>query len=82
MSPTERMLSEFIVGEILNESVGNSIDADQALIESGILNSLALQQLVGFIEKKFDVELDDEHLVIENFSSISAIAKLVETIRP
>jgi acyl carrier protein len=81
MTPTELALSKFVCEEILRDGSSKEIQADLALIDNGILDSLGLQQLVGFLERQFDIELDDDHLVPENFATIGAIAKLVESIR-
>jgi len=81
MTPTELALSKFVREEILRDGSTPEIRSDLALIESGILDSLGLQQLVGFLERQFDIELDDDHLVPENFATIGAIAQLVDSIR-
>jgi acyl carrier protein len=81
VTSTEQTLAKFVADEILRDASGREIDADLGLIENGILDSLGLQQLVTFLERKFDVELDDDHLVLENFETIRAIARLVESIR-
>lgn len=81
MTPTESVLSRFVSDEILRGASSGEIDVEQALLETGILDSLGLQQLVTFLEREFDIELEDDHLVLENFASIRAIARLIESIR-
>ena len=48
-------------------------DSD-ALLESGILDSLGVLDLVHFIEQKFSITVADDDLVPENFQTIDRIA--------
>jgi acyl carrier protein len=41
------------------------------------LDSLAIEQLIRYIEDTFEIHLEDAELVRANFSSISALAALV-----
>ncbi len=69
----------FIVNELhWNPSLGELTD-DFPLIESSAVQSLGLFQLVSFIEREFQVEVFDEELLPENFSSINTIVRLVES---
>ena len=45
---------------------------------AGVLDSLAVLGVVGFIEPEFSVELSPSDLTDENFETLSAIARLVE----
>lgn len=71
------IIEQFIVDEILNQN-GSRIDHDQSLIGSGILDSLAFLQLVGFLEEQFGITADDDELVPENFDTITRIKAFIE----
>lgn len=43
----------------------------------GFINSLFALQLVAWVEKEFEIQIEDEDLEIENFNTIEAIANLV-----
>jgi len=51
---------------------------DAPLLESGIIDSLGLLQVVEFIETEFDMLVSDEDMVSEIFGSIGALARYVE----
>ena len=51
---------------------------DLSLLDSGIVDSLGVLDLVGFIEEQFGIEAQDEDLVPENFDSIDALTRFVE----
>jgi acyl carrier protein len=52
-------------------------DTDQ-LLESGIVDSLGILDLVAFLESGFQVHINDEELLPENFQTVEAIAQFVE----
>ena len=49
-----------------------------SLLDSGIVDSLGILDLVGFIEEQFGIEAGDEDLVPENFDSIEALTRFVK----
>lgn len=51
---------------------------DQDIFALGFVNSLFAMQLVLFVEKEFELKVDDEDLDIDNFRTLNAIAALVE----
>ena len=53
----------------------SSVDTD--LVGSGVLDSLALVELLAQLEETFDVTISIEDLELENFRSIASIAGFV-----
>jgi acyl carrier protein len=53
--------------------------ADEKWLEKGLLDSLGILDLVGFIEKEFAITLSDEELLPENFESLSAVSAFVDS---
>lgn len=47
------------------------------LLESGILDSLGILDLVSFVEQTFGIVVNDEELVPENFRSIESLSAFV-----
>lgn len=45
---------------------------------TGVLDSLAVLGVVGFIEPEFSIELSPSDLTDENFETIASIGRLVE----
>lgn len=63
-------LKENVTGE-------REVADDYPLIENGVLTSLQTVELVGFLEDRFDILVDEDELDEENFGSVQAIAGLV-----
>jgi len=73
----EEVILEFIQSQP-DMTLGSSPNSyNQSLIASGLIDSLAVVQILEFLEARFDVRFDPEDLTGENFDSISAMAALV-----
>ena len=57
--------------------VDGSIGSDTELVESGRIDSLAILDLVVFVEERFGVSLSADDLTPRNLSSVSALASVV-----
>ena len=64
--------------DILN-AMDDSIDyeSETALIDDKVIDSLALTALISELENEFDIEIDMDELVPENFNTVDAMAELV-----
>ncbi|NNJ24991.1 acyl carrier protein [Alienimonas chondri] len=54
---------------------------DASLLDSGAVDSLGVLDLVGFLESRFEVHVEDEEVVGEHFESVAAMARFVESKR-
>lgn len=72
----ERVIERFLIDEILFGS-RTSIDPDESLVTSGILDSLALLRLVTYLESQFGVTFEDGEVIPTHFETINAIKSLV-----
>lgn len=71
-------IERFIVEEVMMGDGQTKIDPDQSLLDSGILDSLALLRLIGFIEEQFGVTVGDDEVIPDNFETINAMKALLE----
>lgn len=56
-------------------------DFDMDLFENDMLDSLGIAQLIAEIESNFDLEIDPEDIVPENFSTINEIVNLIRKVK-
>ncbi|HKY46864.1 MAG TPA: acyl carrier protein [Acidimicrobiia bacterium] len=77
MTVKERLRHFLLTGldSKLNESV---LTDTYPLLETEAIDSLAVFAIVQFLEDEFGIEVGDDDLVVDNFASIEAMAKLVE----
>ena len=66
---------------ILKSTLANvdHLDDDTLIFETGLLDSMGLLFLIEFLKEEFNVETQDEELVVENFESINSIVAFVES---
>ena len=55
----------------------NVTDYDLNLFDNDMLDSLGIAQLIASLEDTFEVDIDPEDIIPENFSTINEIASLV-----
>jgi acyl carrier protein len=54
------------------------LDETVSLFEEGLaLDSVILVELIGFIEKRFDIVLDDEALNLATFQNLQSVARVI-----
>ena len=77
---TERTarIRDFIVDELRSDGPREQLTEDYPLISGGVINSLGLFRIVGFLEREYGIEIPDDELLPENFETLGAIAKLAE----
>ena len=72
------LIKEFIVDNYLfGES--NHFDENTDLFEKGILDSTGVIELVGFIEKTFNITIENDELIIKNFSTLNHISQYLQS---
>ncbi len=56
---------------------GRNLKDDEDIFALGVVNSLFAMQLVAFVEREFQITIDNEDLDLDNFRSINAMTSLV-----
>ncbi len=71
-------IRNYVKTELASSKEHSELSDSEQLIESGVIDSLGIMKLIGFLEDHLNVTIDDMELSPENFSSIDAITALVE----
>ncbi|NEO98545.1 MAG: acyl carrier protein [Symploca sp. SIO2E9] len=67
------------IKNFLSQYFGNhELQDDEDIFALGFVNSMFAMQLVLFIEKEFQVPIENEDLDFENFRTINAMTSLLE----
>ncbi|MBE6097707.1 MAG: acyl carrier protein [Schwartzia succinivorans] len=59
-----------------NEDIPSDYTVD--LLEGGYIDSFDIVNLVSSLEEKFDIDINPEDIIPENFCSVSSIGNLVK----
>lgn len=73
------ILRSYITKSFLVQVGTAELGENDPLLESGIVDSMGILQLVGFIESEFGIEVDDEEIVPDNFETMANIAAFVDS---
>jgi acyl carrier protein len=68
----------YIADFLLGEDDTQEVASDTPLLSSGLIDSVAVEELLRFIEEEYELEFEEEELNAENFETVDRIAVLVE----
>ena len=71
-------IRRFIGENFLFRDDGDVITEDQSLLESGVIDSTGVLELVAYLESTFAIEVHDDEMLPENLDSIHAISNYVD----
>jgi D-alanine--poly(phosphoribitol) ligase subunit 2 len=78
LTPTETTIRDFLIQEVLYDKELGDLGAEDSLLESELLDSISIMQLVAFCEQVFEIIVPEEELLPDNFESVRTIGHLVE----
>lgn len=73
----EERIRQFIIDTFAVDGQSGALTADTPLIESGIMDSMGVVEVVEFLEDEFGIEVDDDEIVPENMNSIGGLVQFV-----
>jgi acyl carrier protein len=56
-----------------------NLSSHDLLLETGLIDSMGFIELLQFTESEFNITIEGEELLPENFQTVGALAKLVES---
>ena len=69
------LAENFLLGDV-------PLASSASLIETGIIDSTGVLELVGFLEERYDIRVADDELVPENLDSIDNILRFLREKAP
>jgi acyl carrier protein len=78
----ETVIIDYISQELVRDPALLPVADETSLLESGILDSLSLLQLVVFLEGRFGVTVGDADLLPEHFETVNTICAYLRTREP
>jgi acyl carrier protein len=65
------LVDSFLLGD------DDGFDNDVSLLDSGIIDSTGVMEVVAFLEETYGIEVADDELVADNLDSVSRLARFV-----
>jgi acyl carrier protein len=73
----ENAIASFIIDNFLFGDKSAAPAADLPLVQSGLIDSTGILEIVAFLESTFGVYTADDDLAVDNFGSIATIVRFV-----
>jgi acyl carrier protein len=77
MEDTQTELSNYIAHKILKQP-NRTIQPDEPIISSGLIDSFHLVDLGLFVEDKYGVRIDDSELNADMFDTIARLSEIIQ----
>jgi acyl carrier protein len=77
MTPLELEIRQFIAEVLTAGEDRPEIDRDASLTRTGLLDSIAVVELIGFLESRYGIEILDVETTPEHFDTLAGLARLV-----
>jgi len=78
MDDIKEVVLEYVIDEYVDEDDDIEVEADTALISSGLVDSFSMVSLKAFLERTYDIKIPDEDASPEAFDTVNSIVKIVE----
>jgi acyl carrier protein len=82
MNPIQQELHDFLTENFAVDGEVRPIGLGESLIQSGIVDSTGLLELVSFVETRYGLPVPDEDLLPENFETIANISAYITARMP
>jgi acyl carrier protein len=76
MHAIERDIREFVVDNFLFGD-GDDLTNTDSFLESGIIDSIGVLELVGFLESRYLLQVEDHEFVPANLDSVDRVVRFV-----
>ena len=72
----EKQIREYVFENFIVDE-GEGISDDASFLESGLIDSTGILELIAFLEDTWEIEIADEEMVPENLDGIAKAVKFV-----
>lgn len=69
---------DFISSNFLFDDTRNGLDEKASLLETGVIDSTGVLELIAFIEETFGIKVEDEEIVPENLDTVLDITYFIQ----
>ena len=77
MDSIQEKIKEFITSNFLFGVSSDTLQKDTSFLESGIIDSTGILEVINFLQETFSVEVLDEEMLPENLDSLNNLSAFV-----
>jgi len=79
---TKETLRNFILNNYLFTDDASALTDEQSFLDTGIIDSMGVMEIVLFIEQEFSIPIADSDITPENLDSLNSICSLIQSKNP
>jgi len=73
----KKLVRQYIADNFLFSNDGYQLSDDASFLEEGIVDSTGVLELVMFVEETFNIAVNDEEIIPDNFDSVSKLTAYI-----
>lgn len=73
----QKQIREYIFDNFLLGDEDVEFDNTQSFLETGLIDSTGILELIGFLEDTYGIAIEDEEMIPENLDSVERAARFV-----
>jgi len=73
----QKRIREFIVETFLFGEDAEDLKSDDSFLETGLIDSTGILELIQYLEEAFEIEIEDEEMIPENLDSLDNATQFV-----
>ena len=74
----KQQILDFITSNFLFDDAQASLDEKDSLLETGVIDSTGVLELIAFIEETYGIKIEDEEIIPENLDTIQDITYFIK----
>lgn len=79
MQRVEQEIRQFVIDNFVRAAGDGDFSNEDSFLETGLVDSMGILNLVEFVREKFSVSVADEELVPEHWDSVCRVAEFVQS---
>ena len=77
----QKKVRAFVVENLLLGEEENNFSDSQSFLESGLIDSTGILEVIAFLEEEYEITIADEEMVPDNLDSVDNIVAFLQTRR-
>ncbi len=77
MSDIQKQVREFIVESFMMGQDESELSNGESFLESGLIDSTGILEIVTYLEESFEVEVADEEMIPQNLDSVDNLVAYI-----
>jgi len=73
----QKRIREFIVETFMFGEDAEDLKDDESFLESGLIDSTGILELIQYLEETFEIEIEDEEMIPENLDAVDRASHFV-----